>query len=283
MKKYGWIFILALWASAAESKILVHGHRGSRGTHPENTLPAFEEAVLAGADVLELDLQLTKDNVPVIGHDFLISEPLCQPQKIKMSLPQPIRLLTLEQVLSFDCGSTVLEKFPGQTRVPGTAMPSLEQFFVWASTRAPRLQFNIETKMEAEATFVPDPELFVSRVLELIRKFGVADRTILQSFDFRMLAVARKKEPGLRLACLFKDERNFCELTKRFGSTIASPNFELVTRLEMRKCKSDGIQVFPWTVNRPGDWRRLIQLGVDGLITDYPRNLINFLKALGNG
>src|SRR4051812_4066144 len=105
---------------AAANKILVHGHRGARAMRPENTIPAFEYAIAAGVDVLELDMAITKDNVVVVSHDPVLHPPVC-------SGPKPSALiheLTLAEVRQWDCGAVRNPNFATQQPVPGTHIPT---------------------------------------------------------------------------------------------------------------------------------------------------------------
>lgn len=262
------------------SKILVHGHRGSRGTHPENTLPALEEAVAAGADILEFDLHLTKDGIPVLSHDARIPEALCTDSHGKAVKKGPFILrLTLKQVKTYDCGSLRNPRFAEQTPIKGTKIPTLDEVLTWANKTAPRLQLNIETKMDAtDKKLNPDPEFFAKTVITLLKKHNAIDRTILQSFDFTTLHAARKIEPGLRLAALWEFEKNFCDETKKLGFPYASPSHDLLTPEQIKKCHEAGIQVAPWTLNDEATWAKAVDLGVDSIITDYPRKLKAYLK-----
>lgn len=263
-------------------RVSVHGHRGSRGTHPENTFPAFEEAVSAGVQVLELDLQLTADDVPVVTHDPDISERLCRYTSGKpLSAPIPIRSLQAADLAQFECGNVAQSRFPDQKLIAGLKIPTFDAFLQWWKTKAPRLELNVETKMSAEdAKWIPDPDIFAHKVVGLLRQYGAVEKTILQSFDFRTLQSAKKLEYGLRLSCLFDDERGFCEPTAAIGAHIASPKLTLVTASEVEQCHLKKIQVVPWTANEPGEWQELLSKGVDGIITDYPRKLVTYLSGI---
>lgn len=259
--------------------VLIHGHRGSRGTHPENTLPAFQEALAAGADILELDMQLSADQVLIVSHDPVLDNHLCKDKNGKpVDPPIAIHLLKASEIAEYDCGSTPNPRFPEQQQIKNTPKPTLEQLFRWAKEAAPHIQFNIETKMVApKKEWIADPEIFVTKTLELLRKYHLIDRTILQSFDPRTLEVAKKKAPELRLSYLFEDEKDFPARTARLGAKIASPEASLVTQETVKECHQNGIEVHPWTINEPKEWERLIQAGVDGIITDYPRKLVAYL------
>lgn len=259
-------------------KIFVHGHRGSRGTHPENTIPAFQEAVDSGANVLEMDMHLTADDVVVVFHDPHLGK-LCKDSRgRKLKTPVAIRKLTLKQLKGYDCGSIRNERFPEQKLIPKTRIPTLEEVLAWRSKAAPQMEMNIETKMDDENG--PTPEHFVAKVLEQLNKFGAVDKTILQSFDFRTLTAAKKAEPKLRLSCLFDEkEKDICKRTAEVGAQFVSPHFSLVTVDEVKSCHAKSIQVVPWTLNEETQWKTAVAAGVDAIISDYPRKLVHFLTA----
>src|SRR5580700_1200664 len=194
---------------SAAPKILVHGHRGARAMRPENTLPAFEYAIDAGVDVLELDMAVTKDNVIVVSHDPYLEPPVCtgptdHPRGAK---------------------ATIHELTP----VPGTRMPTLEEVFALA----PRgeFQFNIETKSFPDhPELTPPPEEFARMVLALVRKHKLERRVLLQSFDFRTLQAMKKLAPEIKLVALWEGaDRDFVSIAREAGADVISPEYTLVT------------------------------------------------------
>lgn len=259
-------------------KVLIHGHRGSRGTHPENTLPAFREAVDAKAEFLELDMHLSKDDVIFVIHDPSISSQLfLGPNGKKIKKSPLIRELTSKQIEQYTCGHAINERFPEQKLIPNTPIAKLEDVFQYVVKEAPHMQLNIETKMDGPPTAIPDPEHFAKLVINLIKKYHLEDKVILQSFDFRTLEAAKKIEPSLKRSCLFETEKNFDELTLKAGCQVASPAQELVTEKAVKFCHKHNIEVVPWTANTEENWKKLTNLGVDAIITDYPRKLAQFL------
>ena len=259
-------------------KIVVHGHRGSRGTHPENTLPAFQEAVDAGAQFLELDLHLTADDVLVVVHDPELTAKLCKgPNGKTLKKAVSVRKIKLKELKKYDCGSVAQDKFPEQKRVPGTRIPTLEEVLAWRAKVAPTIELNIETKMDGQN--VPTPEIFVTKVIELLRKYQAIEATILQSFEFKTLEAAKKMEPKLRLSALFDEkEKDICNRAAQLGVQVVSPHFSLATMEEIKACHAKSLQVVPWTLNEESQWTAAIAAGVDGIITDYPRKLMRFLN-----
>lgn len=272
--------VIALVCGLEAAAIQVHGHRGSRGTHPENTLPAFAEAIEAGADFLELDLHLTKDDVPVATHDPRVNGMLCLDASGKPAQSPYVRSLTLAEIKTFDCGAQKHPFFPEQRAVPGTRIPTLDEVADLLASTGSKVQLNIETKMDAaEAGMDPDPAKFAQVVIDLLRRRGLVERSVLQSFDFRTLAAARRVEAKLRLSVLLAADPGFCERAKEQGAVVASPQFPLLSAERVKECHAAGIQVIPWTVNSPAQWESAAAFGVDAIISDYPRKLRDWLGA----
>jgi glycerophosphoryl diester phosphodiesterase len=265
-------------ADSGTPRPLVHGHRGARARLPENTLPAFEYAIHIGVDVLELDMAVTKDNVLVVSHDPLLEKPLCSGPRDKV----PIHELTYKEVLEWDCGAMKNPRFPDQRPVPGTRMPALDQVFALASKGS--FDYNIETKIYPDQPqFTPDPETFVKLVLEQIRKHRLEKRIILQSFDYRTLRAMKKLAPEIRLSALMEDteKRDFVTVAREAQAGIVSPNLALVTPEKTAAAHKAGLQVVPWTANKPAEWEALVKSKVDAIISDDPESLIEWLKRKG--
>lgn len=268
------ISLLCMTLAGADGKIAVHGHRGARAVMPENTMPAFEYALGVGADVLELDMAVTKDNVVVISHDSSMSPAICKGPREHV----PIRELTLAEVRLYDCGATANPLFPKQRSVPGTKMPTLDEVFGLASRGD--FEFNIETKiLPSHPALTPSPEEFARLVLAVIRKHKLEKRVILQSFDFRTLHAMKSLAPEIRLSALYAGEpKSFTAIAKEAGASIVSPIYQLATKEQVDTAHRAGLQVVPWTANTSADWEKLIQAKVDAIITDDPAALISYLK-----
>ena len=277
-----WFRLIALAGSIlmtipAAPKILVHGHRGARGMRPENTIPAFEYAIQVGVDFLEMDVAVTKDNVLVISHDPHINPEICKG-------PHPgvaIHELTLAELREYDCGALRNPRFPKQQPVPGTRIPTLDE--VLDLSKKGNIQFNIETKSFPDhPELTPPPEVFSKMMLDVIRKHKLEKRVILQSFDFRTLVAMKRLAPEIRLAALWEGAaRPFVEIAREGKADIISPLFSLVTPEQVKASHAAKMEVVPWTVNTPEDWQKLIDAGVDAIISDDPAALIAYLKSKG--
>jgi glycerophosphoryl diester phosphodiesterase len=268
-------------AIAAEPKIAVHGHRGARAVLPENSIPAFEYAVKIGADVLELDMAVTKDDIVVVSHDAEMNPKYCTGPE---DSPRVIREMTLAQLKKWDCGAKGNPEFPKQKAIPGTRVPTLDEVF--QATKSAPIEYNIETKIFADKpALTPSPEKFAELVLAVVRKHGLETRTILQSFDGRTLVAMARLEPRIRRSFLtptgaMDAMKNWVEACKSAGNaTIVSPHFMTVTRGRVEEAHRAGLKVVPWTANEPGQWQRLVEAGADAIITDDPLALIEWLQG----
>ncbi|MCC6344477.1 MAG: glycerophosphodiester phosphodiesterase [Bryobacterales bacterium] len=257
--------------------IQVHGHRGARAMRPENTLPAFEYAIEVGADVLELDLAVTSDNVLVVSHDSSINPKLCEGS----GKPRPIRRMTLLELRQWDCGKKKNPSFPKQQPVPGTRIPTLDEVLALAPRGS--FQFNIETKIDpTKPELAPPPAEFARLLAGAIEKHHLRSRVIVQSFDFRTLHEMKKLLPDVRLSALYQTGlRDFPAIARESGAGIVSPHYSLVTPSRVAEAHAAGLQIVPWTANTPSQWDKLIAAKADAIITDDPAALIAYLKEKG--
>lgn len=266
--------------------IEVQGHRGCRGLLPENSLPAFDKAIELGVHTLELDLAVSKDGIVVVSHEPYMSRTICQkPDGSEISFEEDrlynLYQLTFEEIQAFDCGTKFHEGFPNQKLI-AASKPSLAQVFDLAESKNPNIKYNIEIKAQPDYDniFTPEPAEFVLLVIEQIKKYDVFERTNLQSFDLRILEEVKRQAPTMAVAVLIDGNENIIEKSSALSFTpeIISPYFQLLNQEEVKMLQSDGFQVIPWTVNDVSDMRRMIDYGVDAIITDYPDRLLALIS-----
>ncbi len=276
----------------------LQGHRGARGLLPENTLAAFERALRIGVTTLEMDAAITADGVVVLSHDPVLNPDLARgPDGQWIGEPLVIRQLTHAQLQAFDVGrlrpgSAYARTFANQQPIDGTRIPTLESVFELVKRLgAGHVQFDIETKMDLRTpdnTLAPEP--FVQALVKVVREAGMEDRVMVQSFDWRTLQVVRAAAPGIRTVYLSTQSPRFSNLdspvwtagftlaehgsvpgmVKAAGGDVWSPNFQALTLDATRQAQALGLKVVPWTVNAEADIARVLDLGVDGIISDYP-------------
>ena len=286
----------------------LQGHRGARGLVPENTLEAFATALKIGVTTLELDLAMTKDGVLVVSHDSILNPDHTRgPDGQFLAAAGPaIRSLTLDEVKRYDVGrlkpgTAYAANFPEQRGMDGIRIPALSDVFdLVRSSGAAHVRFNIETKLTpTSAADTPDPETFAAAFAEAVRAAGLTARVTLQSFDWRTIQVMRRIAPEIERVCLTMDGGSGDTLkrgkpgpspwtagfdiddvggsTPRLvaaaGCAVWSPLFRDIKPNDLAEKKSLGLKLIPWTVNEKPDMTRLIGLGVDGIITDYPNRL----------
>ncbi len=262
----------------------VQGHRGARSVLPENTLPAFMYALEIGVDTLELDLATTDDRQVVIVHDQVVNQTICKSSSLSAEHQKAwIHDLTLEQVKSFDCGSYPHPGFPQQVAVPNTKIPTLAELFEAVAqsglSNRDTVRFNIETKSNpANPAAQAEPKEFVELVLQVVDKFDLRDRITLQSFDHRTLVEAHRQAPEVKRAALFRTTPDdWLVAAEAAHADIVSPRGNLIDAQSVAQMQSAGYLVIPWTANTQAQWRALISMGVDGIITDDPEPLLQLL------
>jgi glycerophosphoryl diester phosphodiesterase len=257
--------------------ILVHGHRGARAVYPENTVAGFQYAIDIGADLLEMDVVVTKDHAPVISHDPRINPTICSGPQLGVAIQE----LTLAELGQYDCGARKNPRFPKQRTIPGARIPTLAE--VLRLGEGNRVQFNIEIKsFPNEPELTPEPEVFSKLVLDVIRRQKLESRVIVQSFDFRILHAVKRLATEIRLAALWEGAvRPFLDIAQEAGTAIVAPEFHQVSPERVRPGHAANLQVIPWTPNRAEDWQPLIDAEVDAIITDDPAELIAYLKQRG--
>lgn len=271
----------------------LQGHRGARGLYPENTIPAFRRALEIGVHTLEMDLVITADSQVVVSHEPWFSRQICQlpsGEPIPRGRQKQHRIyeMTYEEVARYDCGSRGHRRFPEQMKVEAVK-PLLTQVIDTAEAYVdrhdrPPIRYNLETKSQPkwDGTFHPPPERFTELVLEVLREKGVTDRATLQSFDPRTLRVAREREPELALSLLIGRSLRpgLQRHVDRLGFTpdVFSPYYQWVSTRRVEQAHEMGMEVIPWTVNETHAMRNLLEMGVDGIITDYPNRAVELLK-----
>ncbi len=267
-------------AARAAQPFDLQGHRGARGLAPENTLPAFAAALSLGVTTLELDTGVTRDGVVVVYHDRRLNPDTTRGIDGGWLEGQgpPLRLLDYAELSQFDVGrlrqgSAYAAAQPAQQPVDGTRIPKLAEVFALArKARNEQVRFNIETKLSPEAPDEsPPPVEFARAVVAEIRKAGVASRATVQSFDWRTLAVVQAEAPEIATVYLTGQKfDNAPAKIKQAGGRIWSPNFLGLDLETLKQAHTLGLQVVVWTVNEPAQIAAMLDLGVDGIISDRP-------------
>jgi glycerophosphoryl diester phosphodiesterase len=306
---------IAAIAAIPASAFDLEGHRGARGLAPENTLAAFRRALAIGVTTFETDLAVTRDDVLVLSHDRRLNRDIVRGADGRWLAADgpPIRTLTRAELDRYDVGridpsTRYAAQFPQQQAVDGERVPTLAQLFALVRESNTPVRLNLETKIDPRR---PDESVdaatFAQLAVDAIRDAGYVDRTTLQSFDWRTLVEAKKRMPALRTACLSiqtadddtirpagdgasawtagLDVREYGgsvpKLAQAAGCAVWSPFWRDATPQRIAEAHALELEVLPWTVNDPVDMTRLIDAGVDGLITDYPDRLRTVMRAKG--
>lgn len=273
----------------------LQGHRGARGLLPENTIPAFLKALDIGVKTLELDVAVDAEGNVIVSHEPWISAGVCshpdgRPVTEEEQHSLKIMEMTYEQVAAFDCGSRGHTGFPEQQAM-AASKPKLIDLIRAVNTHIiqhgiPAPVYNVEIKSSEEGDGLYNPEVaeFVQIVHLLLSENDLLNHATIQSFDSRALEAMHSLDPDIRIGWLVGNDDGFESNMARlsFVPDIYTPNHNLVDALLVAQVHEAGMLLVPWTVNETDRMRELIEMGVDGIITDYPDRGRNLLNKLSN-
>ena len=257
------------------SRPLVIAHQGGNGIWPGNTMFAFERAVEIGADVLEMDAHITKDNEIVLMHDETVDDTTDGAGLIEDLTLAQLKALDAAYEWSNDNGKTFLH------RGMGIQVPTLNEVF----EKFPQMRYVIEIKLTENPIDRP--------LCDLIRQFNMQDKVLIASFHDEVMRNFRAACPEVATSASRTEVRNFVLLGKVFLSGFVVPQYHtiqppydpseslgitIMTQRFIRESHAKNIMVEPWTVNDPELMRQYIKWGVDGIITDRPDLMVEILS-----
>lgn len=268
-------------------------HRGGRGLMPENTIPAMLDAIDRNVNTLELDLQISKDRKVLVSHDPYFNEKITTTPEGRFLTKEEARKrllygMTYDSIAKYDIG---LKPNPDFTRKKNivACKPLLAELIQatekYARKKSQIIHYNMEIKSTVKGENVNHPPVkeYVDLVMSIVAENGIMNRTTIQSFDVRALRILNRKYPLVDTSYLvnYKEKRSAEELLDRLGfvPSIYSPDYRHVTSELITYCHAKKIKVIPWTVNDIETLQRMIDLKVDGVISDYP-NLYEELKLI---
>jgi glycerophosphoryl diester phosphodiesterase len=291
----------------------LQGHRGVRGHLPENSLPGFARAIEIGVTTIETDLAVTRDGILVTSHDAALNPDITQgPDGRWIERPTPlISSLTFAELATFDVGridpaSNYARRFPRQKAMDCARIPALSELFDLVSAAGSTTRLNLEIKTSPlKPSATPHPRHVAMLVADAVRKAGMEERTTIQSFDWRALMAVHALAPEIARSCLTTDAagasticgsagqpspwlagfdlashgNSLPRLVAAAGCATWSPDWRDLDAEAVGVAHALGLLVVPWTVNEDSDIRRILAMGVDGLITDYPDVALGILRS----
>ncbi|MGD9929457.1 MAG: calcineurin-like phosphoesterase C-terminal domain-containing protein [Mangrovibacterium sp.] len=271
----------------------VQAHRGGTGLMPENTTEAMLNAVEMGVNTLELDLRITEDNQVIVAHDaYFKSAYTKKPDGTPLTETEAKGLvfyrMNYADIAQYDTGSSYYAKYPEQQKLK-TYIPLLSALIDSVENYASNnnlgpVQYNIEIKSDESLELqklIPEYKTFTDKAMEVLQRKKLGDRLLVQSFDTRTLNYLHNQYPGTRLAYLVANtetlEQNLAKLS--FTPDVYSPNFISVNQSLIKICRDAGMKVVPWTVDDKTDIQRIIDMQVDGIISNYPNRVLSITRG----
>jgi glycerophosphoryl diester phosphodiesterase len=266
----------AIFQKNETARPLVFAHRGGGGLIPENTLEAFVYSAQMGVDVLELDVHATSDGELVVMHDAMVDRTTDGRGRVSELALEAVKKLDAGFLFTTDGGKT----FP--FRKKGVTVPTLQEIF----DALPEMTFNIEPKQATPSIIKP--------LCNLIRTRKMIDKTIVGSFRQEVIDEFRRECPEVATSASPSEVSKFLALSKTGVSESYKPPMqalqvpqnlgalEVVSKEFVENAHRRNLKVHVWTVNETADMQRLIEMGVDGIMTDYPDRLLNLLGRAPN-
>ncbi len=248
---------------ALDSRPAVIAHRGFSGARPENTLAAVRAAIEVGADMVEVDVTLTADGQVVCIHDDTVNR--------TTNGKGPVTGIDLDELQRLDAGSWFSAQWAGER------IPTMEEVLDLSKDR---ILVNIEIKSEV---VTPEAEGGIAeKVVQLINEKEMSDQVIVSSFEPLALQHVRTIDPGIVTASLFNKEIHrgwaFSDVVKGVDSRALNISQKRVTPALMDQCGTSGIPVGVYTVNKKGNMRKMIGLGVQAIFTNHPDQLLEIIR-----
>jgi glycerophosphoryl diester phosphodiesterase len=234
---------------------VVIGHRGASAYYPENTLSAFKAAYEMGAEMVELDILLSKDGVPVVIHDETLDRTTNGKGNVKE--------FTLEELKKLDAGLWFGEEHKGEP------IPTLEEVIQFAKGK---IALNIEIKTEAVTDSLHNG--VEEKALELVKKYGMEDHVLFSSFDYRAIAHLRALDVNISTALLYERRQSANKLPSELVQAYDANAFNCSKRQFSKKWANNTeeheIPVFIYTVNKEREMKKMINRGASGIFSDKP-------------
>jgi len=292
----------------------VIGHRGAAGLAPENTLAAFERALIMGVDAVEMDVQLAADGAVIVYHDFTLKPEITRTADGKwldMWTGLPIKNLSVAELKRYDVGrldpySVYARRYPDQVPVDGEPIPTLDEVIaLFRSHKDEKTQLWIEIKTSPEKNKVSSmPEAVAQHVVKLLLRENFTHRCKILSFDWRSLVHVQKIAPDIQTVYLSTTSARFDtiqkdrsgaspwtagldvddfdgsipRLIKALGGRYWAPRHNQISSDRVKEAHRLDMDVSVWTVDSKNDMMRLIKMGVNGIITNRPDMLISVLR-----
>ncbi|MFT5447892.1 MAG: glycerophosphoryl diester phosphodiesterase [Gammaproteobacteria bacterium] len=295
----------------------IQGHRGARGLWPENTLKGFAATLELGVNALELDVGVSRDGVLMVHHDLILNPMTTRDRNghwLADDARPAIHDLSAAELQDYEIGTlqpetTYAQRYPQQLAIPGARIPTLQQVVELLHEHGDeRVRLNVEAKLDPRhPQLTARPEVFARLLVNLLRETDMTARAAIQSFDWRVQACVlaldehiatgflSEQHPQLNTVADHGDhpsawtngmriadfQGSVPRMVKAAGGAVWSPDFQSLDEQRLREAQTLGLRVVVWTVNTVSDITRMIGMGVDGVISDYPNRVRDVACKLG--
>ena len=243
----------------------VIAHRGVSGSYPENTLSAFQAAIDIRAEMVELDISTSKDGIPVTVHDRTVDR--------TTDFEGDVQSFSLEELKRMEVGAGFSEEFRGEE------FPTLKNSL---ELMKDKIAVNIEIKTEAVSDETEGG--VVDKALQVVKDLDMTSSVIFSSFDYRVMEQLNVLDPKMAKALLYEASQSAellpSELVQKYKVDIFNCSYKQLSKEWINDLQKHKIPYFVYTVNEPELMRELIEKGVSGIFTDFPKELIRIVENM---
>ena len=261
----------------SQNTIMVIGHRGCRGYYPENSIQGFQEALKEGADAIEWDVVVNGEGQLVVSHEPYFHADFCTDQEgneISDESMYNMYKMTQKEIESFNCGSKIHPNFTEQKKERAHKPLLSEVVEKIPELKRKRIFFEIKSEPKEYGLSQPNPREFAELVLKETEELGLKN-VLFMSFDPQILEELHSLRPKMKFVFLIEKRGLQKQLKKlSFKPPYLGVYYKYMNRHSMKFIRKNKLAIYVWTVNEVKDAHKMMDLGVDGIITDYPKRII---------
>jgi len=275
------VIIIFICNNITSQNVKIFGHRGCRGLMPENTISSFQKAIELGADGIEWDVVVNKNHELIISHEPYIDVNYCtriDKTEILNNSPNYLNIykMSTAQVKEYDCGSLYQKEFPNQTLYSSTK-PTVKECLDVLETLNPLILFEIKSAEDNYGEYQPHPKIYAKIIFNELSNYKNLNNIYFMSFDSNILNELNKLMPGQKYIYLSYNPLSSivdCLNDLNFKPFALGLYYQLISTEAIELSHKKKIELYAWTVNDVDMGNKLIQMGIDGLISDYPNYFI---------
>lgn len=286
------VFVLGSTGISLSQGIDIQAHRGGMALYPENTIIAMLNAMDWGVNTLEMDLSISQDKQIVVSHEQVmdhryVTTPFGKSFTKAEEKNYKLYNMPYDSIVKYDTGIQGDPRFSQRKKLQAhkpllsDLIDETEAYAKNNKLLLPNYNIEIKSSVKSDNVYTPDYKEFTDLALDVLLKKNITDRVVIQSFDTRTLNYIHEQYPQIRLSYLVGKQMVSLEDAMselKFIPEILSPDYTIVNKQLVKAVHKKGMKILPWTVDKPEDIQNMVDLKVDGFITNYPDRAVKLVR-----